>query len=62
MYLVRFVRKDEMPDEEYFYHKLEDAEIHLHLFDEDTSALYKHIQLWEECGEVAVLLRQTKMG
>lgn len=45
MYVVRFIRKDGLPDEIYYYHKKEDAEYHLHLFDNDDSELYKEILL-----------------
>ena len=48
MFGVRFVRKDKLHDEEYLYHKLEDAQIHFHLFDKDDSELYQNIYLFEE--------------
>ena len=45
MYAVKFIRKDGQPDEVYYYHKKEDAEYHLHLFDNDDSGLYSNIVL-----------------
>ena len=45
MYIVRFVRQDGKPDEEYYYRSLEDAEYHFHLFDADDSGLYKSIEI-----------------
>lgn len=43
MYMVRFVRKDGKPDEEYYYQSRKDAEYHFHLFDNDDSVIYKEI-------------------
>ena len=43
MYMVRFVRRDGKPDEEYYYQSFEEAENHFHLFDNDNSGLYKMI-------------------
>ena len=45
MYIVRFVRQDGKPDEEYYYRSLEDAEYHFHLFDADDSGLYRRISI-----------------
>lgn len=45
MYIVRFVRKDRQPDEEYYYRSLKDAEYHLSLFEDDDSGLYDRIEL-----------------
>lgn len=45
MFIVRFVRKDGKPDEEYYYHTLQEAEAHKHLFDDDDSDLYKRIEI-----------------
>lgn len=45
MYIVRFVRKDQQPDEEYYYRRLKDAEYHLSLFEDDDSGLYDRIEL-----------------
>ncbi len=40
MYVVKFIRKDGQPDEIYYYHRREDAEYHLHLFDNDDPKIY----------------------
>ena len=45
MYGVKFIRRDGQPDEIYYYHKKEDAEYHLHLFDNDDSGLYSNVIL-----------------
>lgn len=45
MYIVRFVRQDGKPDEEYYYRSLKDAEYHFHLFDADDSKIYLRIVL-----------------
>lgn len=47
MYVVRFVRKDNFPNEEYFYPQLSDAYYHFQLFENDTSQLYCVLQLLE---------------
>ena len=47
MYLVRFVRQDTQPEEEYFYHKRSAAMEHFHLFRNDDSGLYKRIEVLE---------------
>ena len=44
-YIVKFIRKDGKPDEEYYYMKIEDALYHYHLFENDTSNMYKDILL-----------------
>ena len=47
-YIVRFIRKDDKPVEEFFYHTFEDATSHLLLFRDDDSDLYARIEsgLW----------------
>ena len=44
-YIVRFIRKDGKPVEEYFYHSYRDAVSHLNLFENDDSGLYKRIEI-----------------
>lgn len=48
MWIVRFVRKDGKPDEEYFYHSQEEAEHHRDLFQNDDSGLYEKIEVIKE--------------
>ena len=48
MYIVRFVRVDGRPNEDYYYHNLKDAIFHFTLFKEDDSGLYLKIELIEE--------------
>lgn len=48
MYVVRFVRSDGRPNEEYWYRCLEDAEYHVSLFKDDESGLYLRIEISKE--------------
>lgn len=48
MYIVRFVRADGRPNENYYYHNLKDAIFHFTLFKEDDSGLYLKIELIED--------------
>lgn len=45
MYIVKFVRRDHEPDEEYIYNGYSDAKHHMDLFIGDDSQLYSHIDL-----------------
>lgn len=45
MYLLKFVRRDRQPNEEYFYNNQQDAEYHMNLFRDDDSELYCRIEL-----------------
>ncbi len=45
LWIVRFVRKDGKPDEEYYYHSLAEAEHHKNLFLDDDSGLYERIEI-----------------
>ena len=50
-YIVRFVRADCGPDEEYYYHTEQEAFSPFNLFLDDDSELYKRIEI--ECkGEI----------
>lgn len=51
-YTVHFIRADEQPEEIYYYHTLEEAKWHLHLFDEDDSELYQKIEVRDRVGNV----------
>ena len=44
-YIVRFVRRDDKPDEEYFYRAAEDAQRHFDIFADDDSGLYEKIEV-----------------
>ena len=44
-WIVRFVRKDGKPDEEYYYRTKIEAEYHRDLFQDDDSGLYERIEL-----------------
>lgn len=45
MYIVRFVRADRQPCEEYQYLNKNDAMYHFSLFEEDDSCLYSSIEV-----------------
>ena len=45
LWIVRFVRKDGKPDEEYFYHSQSEAEYHRDLFQNNDSGLYERIEI-----------------
>lgn len=45
LWIVRFVRKDGKPDEEYYYRSLAEAEYHKNLFLNDDSGLYERIEI-----------------
>ena len=47
MYLVRFIRKDLEPNEEYYYNTEMDAKNHFNLFRADDSGLYSRIEIVE---------------
>lgn len=49
-YIVRFIRKDEKSDEEYYYLAYGDALSHLALFKNDDSGLYKRIEIVDSCS------------
>ncbi len=54
MKIVRFIRKDSRPVEEYYYHSPEDAQYHFSLFHNDESGLYRKITIIDsESGSVA---------
>ena len=48
LWIVKFVRKDGKPDEEYYYHSLAKAEYHRDLFLNDDSGLYEKIEIINE--------------
>ena len=45
MFVVRFIRKDGMPNEEFYYQKIEDALYHFSLFEKDDSQLYSLVDV-----------------
>lgn len=45
MWIVRFIRRDGKPDEEYYYRTHREAEAHKALFQEDDSDLYETIEI-----------------
>ena len=56
LYIVRFVRAGAQPDEAYCYHDLEQARVHLKLFEDDDSGLYRRIELVSYAGELLEVL------
>lgn len=45
MLIVRFIRADDQPAEEYYYNNISEAVHHIHLFKDDDSGLYRRIEL-----------------
>ena len=45
MYTITFYRRDDQPDEIYYYNHLDEARYHFELFREDDSELYSRIVL-----------------
>lgn len=56
MFLVKFVRADDFPDEEYLYHYESEAMHHFSLFDGDDSNLYSLIEVVKIVGNQEVQL------
>lgn len=48
MYTVIFIRRDDQPDEIYYYNHLDEARHHFELFRDDDSELYNRIELVQE--------------
>ena len=59
MFLVRFVRDDERPDEFYAYWNEKDAKTHFEMFLHDGSHLYKRIELIQSDGAIESVLSTT---
>lgn len=47
-FVLRFVRTDNKPNEDYYYATKEEAEEHYSLFQDDDSGLYSSIEIIEE--------------
>lgn len=63
LWIVRFVRNDGKPDEEYYYRSLAEAEYHRDLFLNDASGLYERIEIINEpTKEVTMELNFIKRG
>ena len=62
-WIVRFIRRDGKPDEEYYYPSLAKAEEHRNLFLDDDSGLYERIEIInEKTKEVTMELNFIKCG
>lgn len=57
MFVLRFVRKDGHLDEEYYYQRKEDANIHFDLFKVDDSGLYSRIVIEKQAGSTSSVLK-----
>ena len=62
MYIVRFMRRDNKPVEEYPYRTLEEAEKHFSLFLNDDSALYKNISIYDDVRNLTAKILRFKDG
>ena len=47
-FIVSFIRQGNLPNEDYYYQRKEDAEYHFSLFKNDNSGLYQRIFLIEQ--------------
>lgn len=56
LYIVRFMRLDDYPDEEYNYIRKSDAEKHFSMYATGNSGLYYEIQLLEVRNKTAKIL------
>lgn len=56
-YIVRFQRRDNLPDEEYIYYERNEAEKHYNLFQNDDSGLYTKVSLLAWFGDIISELR-----
>ena len=56
-YIVRFVRKDNKPVEDFFYRTFEVATSHFHLFKDDDPDLYMRIEIVDVTTEKVVSIR-----
>ena len=54
-YIVRFIRADNGPDEEYYYPREQDAIDHYNLFLDDDSSLYLRIEI-EHNNQILIAL------
>lgn len=61
MYIVRFVRVDGCPDEEYQYRDEEAAVYHFSLFEDDNSNLYSLIEVVKVLGSQEVQIAKIKL-
>ena len=60
LFIVRFIRRDGKPDEEYYYHTREDAERHFLLFRDDDSGLYREIVMTHLSGDAEEVLNRLR--
>jgi hypothetical protein len=58
-YIVRFIRKDGKPVEEFFYHTYEEAFVHLALFRDDDSGIYQRIEIVRASGNEKAITALT---
>lgn len=58
-YIVRFIRKDGKPVEEFFYHTYEEAFVHLALFRDDDSGIYQRIEIVRASGNKKAITALT---
>lgn len=58
-YVVRFVRRDGKPNEEYLYRTAEEARRHFDLFNEDDSGLYDSIEVTRPSSSASSARRKS---
>ena len=55
LFVVSFIRQDNLPNEDYYYYSKEQALEHFNLFINDDSNLYKRIELLENDSIIATI-------
>ena len=61
-YIVQFIRKDQLPTEEYIYPNRADAEHHFNLFRNDDSGLYNKICLLSWIGDDTSTIKEIQFA
>ena len=59
-YIVRFIRRDHKPNEDYYYNDLSNAEAHFFLFKNDDSNLYDEIDLIDYSDGIENIIDQIQ--
>ncbi len=62
MYIVRFIRNDEKPNEDYYYISRENAQNHFDLYSQDESKLYRRIMIIVIKGEEIVEINDKEFS
>lgn len=61
MYVVKFIRSDGAPNEEYWWNTYDEASHHMSLFNTSDRDMYKEIILFEIDGNDAIVVKRKEM-